>query len=341
MNHVEDRISLDPCAAKRADVIVCRRQGISAKRLHPITDYLHTKGLSVAETRDGALPPSVPKAFLLLNNPNWYPKLLAQLKAMPRPERPFVMIWHTEPLPPPKRSGLRRPRLHLREIAKIVLRDRRATDVYTNFLRLKNLHRNGLPDLLAVSTQARQEFLSSHNMPAHWVPMGYNPSNHGSPLGLNRDIDVLFLGTRDVPRRVRLLRRLASAGIRVHQKGSWVDPDCWGHKRNELINRAKIFLNLQRYEGDLSGLRMILAMANRALVVSEHIYRPAPYVPGKHYISVPIDEMHKAIQHHLERDEERERITDEAYRFISREVTWESSARKILELLCKHSAIAV
>jgi hypothetical protein len=341
MDAAEDRISSVPRASIRAEVIICRRHGLSAERPHSFSIYLRERGLSVAEIADGLLPPFTPKVLLILNNANWYPTILTQLKAMPKPERPFVMIWHTEPLPPPKGSGLRRPSLHLREIAKIVLRDRRATDVYTNFWRLKGLHRNGLPDLLAVSTQARQEFLDFHDIPAYWVPMGYSPADHGFPLGLHRDIDVLYLGTRDVPRRRRLLRRLESTGTHIHKKGSWVDPDCWGEKRNELISRAKIFLNLQRYAGDLSGLRMILGMANRALVVSEPVYRPAPYVPGKHYISVSIDEMHEAIHHYLERDEERERITGEAYKFISQNVTSESSARQILELLCKHSALTL
>jgi hypothetical protein len=325
----------------RAEILICRRQIRPGRRPHWATASFRAAGLPVAEIRDGPLPPCARKVLLIMGNANWYPSILTQLKALPTQKRPFVMIWHTEPLPPPKRSGMPKPRLHLREIAKIVLRDTRATDVYTNFLRLRSLHRNGLPDLLVVSTQSRQEFLHSHDIPAHWVPIGYNPTLHGSPLRLNRDIDVLFLGARDIPRRRRSVRRLTAAGIHLVEKGSWSDPDCWGEKRRELINRTKILLNLQRYAGDLSGVRMILGMANKALVVSEPTYRPAPYVAGKHYVSVSMDEMPKMIRHFLDRDEERERITDDAYRHVSENVTMESSLRQILQLLRKHSHLAV
>ena len=115
--------------------------------------------------------------------------------------------------------------------------------------------------------------------------------------------------------------------------GSWFDPAFWGEDRTRLLNRTKIFLNIARYPGELPGFRLILGMANKALVVSEPIYRPAPYVPGKHFVSCALEEMPDVIRHYLDHDLKREQIANEGYRLVSREVTLRQSVTKILNLL--------
>ena len=80
--------------------------------------------------------------------------------ATPRYRRPYVLLWHSEPLPPARATGLPLPWLNLREVAKVVLRDARATDVYTNYFTLRSLHRVGIPDVLVLSSRGRQEFLA-------------------------------------------------------------------------------------------------------------------------------------------------------------------------------------
>ena len=57
-----------------------------------------------------------------------------------------------------------RPWLSVREMVKIMLRDVRATDVYTNLAALRRLSRQGSPDLLIVSSQAWQESLAEHGI---------------------------------------------------------------------------------------------------------------------------------------------------------------------------------
>jgi hypothetical protein len=265
-------------------------------------------------------------------NANWFPVICRQLAAKPKPERPRVILWHSEPLPPPKAAGLPWPRLYWREIVKILCRDARATDVYTNYFRLRRLAQKGLPDLLVASTLGRRAFLVERGIPAHWVPLGYEPS-HGHDLSLPRDIDVLFLGDLNIPRRRRIITRLRRRGVNLLAMGSWSDPAYWGENRTRLLNRAKIFLNLQRYAGDLAGLHLILGMANKALVISEPIYHPAPYVPGQHYISATIEEMPQVIRYYLTHDAERECVVNEGYRFVTQELTMARSVSRILGLL--------
>ena len=325
-------------AGRSYAITVCRRAlPVDRGTLHPVTEQLRALGRRVTEIDDGAidLDPDgmAPRSVLWIQgNPTRFPEICRQLSGRQRHQRPLVVLWFSEPLPPPRAAGLPRPRLNLREIAKILLRDSRATDVYSNNWRLRALHRQGLPDVLVASTPARRAFLAEHGIDAHFVPLGYLADRYGGDLGLSRDVDVLFLGAL-VPRRKRLLRRLERRGVKLRKMGSWFDPACWGENRTRLLNRTRIFLNIARYPGELPGLRLILGMANKALVVSEPIHDPGPYIPGRHYVSCTLEEMPEVIRHYLANPDERDRIAAEGHRLVTEEVTLERSARRILGLI--------
>jgi len=320
-------------------ITVCYRSiPVNRGKRRLVTSLLEEAGHRVTQIQDGPLPFSLgaEEVVWLLGNANWFPTVRRQLAAKPKHMRPLVVLWHYEPLPPPRAAGLPWPRLHLREIAKILLRDARATDVYTNYFRLRRLAQKGLPDLLVVSTPGRREFLAERGINAYWVPLGYDPS-HGHDMGLPRDIDVLFLGGLEIPRRKRLIKRLRRSGVNLLAMGSWTDPAHWGENRTRLLNRTKILLNIQRYPGELSGLRLILGMVNKALVISEPMYNPAPYVPGKHFISATIEEMPEIINYYLTHDDEREHLVNEGHRLVTQEVTLARSVSRILELIREHA----
>jgi len=311
-------------------ITLCQRRLANGRAERPeLTVELRALGHEVLETDDAGIDLGACDLVWIQGNANWYPHVCRQLSAVAR--RPVSVIWHTEPLPPPTASGLPRPRLELREIAKIVLRDRRATDVYTNFSRLRQLAARGLPDYLVVSGRARQEFLAEHGIVAHWVPPGYS-LDHGRDLGLERDIDVLFLGTLDVKRRRHALKRLEEAGLNITVEGSWYDSRAWGENRTRLLNRAKILLDLQRYPGELSGLRLILAMANKCLVVSEPIYDSSPFLAGEHFVIAPLQQMPQVVRHYLGHPGERQRIVEAGYRFVTEELTLWRAVTRVLEL---------
>ena len=315
-------------------ITICSRSlPVHRGKRGPVTSLLEEAGYQVTRVVDGPLEVAANGVVWILGNANWLPVICRQLAGKSRHERPFVVFWHTEPLPPPKASGLPWPRLHLREIAKILLRDPRATDVYTNYFCLRRLTGKGLPDLLVVSTLGRREFLVERGIAAHWVPLGYYPSSHGHDMGLPRDIEALFLGALEIPRRKRLIKHLRRCGVNLLAVGSWSDPEYWGENRTRLLNRTKILLNISRHPGNLSDHRMNLGMANKALVISEPMYNPAPYVPGKHYISATIEEMPEVISYYLAHDDERQRIVNEGHRLVTQEVTMARSVSRILELI--------
>jgi hypothetical protein len=251
---------------------------------------------------------------------------------LPAAERPFVLFWHSEPLPPPRAARLPRPRLHARELAKIALRDHRVTDPYSNIQALRRITREGLASVLLISTNGAREFLAEQGIAATFVPLPLLPDD-GRDLGLERDIDVLFLGAMDVPRRKRMIGRLRRDGVAVVTAGGWGEANISGEPRTELLNRTKILLNFPRHPGLLSGRRMLLGMANKAVVLAEPVYRPEPYRPGVHFVSSPLAEMPGVIRELLDEDDRRARIADDAYRFVQSEMTLERIVPRVLQLV--------
>ena len=275
--------------------------------------------------------------ILFIGSVNWYPKIFRQLMALPKPKRPTVVIWHTEPLPPSKVSALPRPRLNFREIAKILLRDNRATDPYSNFFRLRHLYKKKLINIVFSAAQNHQEFLQEKSIPSHCVPIGCSPS-FGHDINVSRDIDTLFIGLISIPRRKKLIKFLQRNGINMMTLGSWSDPKCWGDNRMKILNRSKILLNLQRFPGELAGFRLNLGMANKTLVISEPIYNSDPYIPGKHYVSASGEEMPEIIKYYLSNPKEREKIAQEGHRFVTEELTMDKSSARIVELIQLHQS---
>jgi hypothetical protein len=315
-------------------ITVCYRPIKALKgKQHIVTSLLREAGYRVTQVSKQSLDFKTTDILWIQGSANWFPIACRQLQIIPRNKRPFTVIWHCEPLLPPRSSGLSLPGVHLRDVAKILLGDRLANDAYTNYHRLRALMEEDIPDLLLVSTPGRQEFLAEQGWSSTFVPLGYHPAEYGYDLGLNRDIEVLFLGAIYIPRRKRLFRKLRQNGINLTSTGSWYDSDYWGENRTRLLSRTRIFLNLQRYPGELSGMRLIMGMANRALVISEPMYKPGYFIPGKHYISATPDEMPEMINYYLDHEDERERIASEGHAFVTQELTMERSISNILKLI--------
>jgi hypothetical protein len=265
-------------------------------------------------------------------NPRWYRRTLDRIAGLPRAERPTVLVWHTEPLPMPRAAAMRSQMLTTRELGKLALRDRRVNDHYSNARYLRRLAAEGTADVLAVATRAYQAYLEQEGVAAELVPLGYHAS-HGRLLDRERDVDVIFLGDFRLPRRRRILRRLEREGVDVLTLGDYSNPELWGEGRVELMNRVKIALNIPRLEGHLPDVRLVVAMANGALVVSEPLYLPDPYLPGVHYVEARVERLAETIRHYVEDEASRRRITDEAHRFVTTELTLERSFSRLLDLV--------
>jgi hypothetical protein len=315
-------------------ILICDRRIPALAGGRPtVAVVLEQLGHRVQVAEDGPHDLSPFDVLLLWGNPGYFPRLRRQLRGLSRERRPIVAALHAEPLPPPRASGLPRwSSLHLAEAAKILLRDWRATDIYSNAFTLRRMMREGSIDLLFVMSREKMEYAREQGYPCWHVPYGYHPS-FGRLLGLDRDVEVLFLGDTRPRRRRRLLRSLSDAGIDVTVRGSWHDPSLWGERRTEFLNRTKIVVHLQRYPGKVAAKRFILAMANGALVISEPVYRPQPFVDGVHFVATPVERMPAVIRHYLTNADERERITAAAHQLVTNELTFAESMEQMLAVI--------
>jgi hypothetical protein len=277
-----------------------------------IAEGFRAAGHEVAADRE-EFDPTV-DAVLIPNQPTFYPRALAQLRAL-GDRRPRVVAWMSEPLVPPLASGLPWPRRTHREWIKLALRDKRVIDARSNERRTLALVREGLVDAVATTTVARVERFAEVGLDAAWIPQSIAPHVYAD-LGLERDIPVLFLGAMDVPRRRLLAWRLRRAGIDLTAVGDWKDPRFWGDERTRLMNRAVITLNLNRFAGNFPDTRFNLAAANRSLIVSEPVYRPDPYVAGETHVEAEPADLAAVLAHWLADDEGRERMINAAYETV-------------------------
>ena len=94
-------------------------------------------------------------------------------------------------------------------------------------------------------------------------PIGYAPELTRIKC-VSEDIDVLFYGSLN-DRRTSILSQIQQRGLRVvHAFG------VYGEKRDELIARSKIILNIHFYEAQvLEIVRISYVLANRKCVVTE------------------------------------------------------------------------
>lgn len=196
----------------------------------------------------------------------------------------------------------------------------------------------GWLDYVFASSVPRAKFLISRGIPARCVPIGYHPLM-GEDLRLERDIDVFFIGGLKGRRRHPILaelgRKLTARGLTLvaQQEGRH------GRERTELLNRARISLNLVNYSWDLPGLRFLMSMACGALVVSEPLDDPAPYEAGKHFVQASLAQLPDTIEHYLSHPRERDMVVSSAYSFVTQELTLENSVSNMMRACGADSAL--
>ncbi len=317
--------------------VLNREMAVHPDRVAVPTAVLRGLGFDVLQQGDVPLEPDPGEVVLVWGNAVWFPKAMRSLERARPEHRPVVAIWHVEPLPPPADSGLRWPLPTARELAKIALRDPRASDVYSNVRALERLARHGLPHVLGVPTRERWAFLVERGFDVLLGESGYEPLD-GRDLGLQRDIDVLFLGSTNLRARRAALRRLRRAGVQVEVRGSYSDPSLWGEERTQLLNRTKIVLSVSRFPGTFGSKRFVIAMACKALVVSDPVYDPDPFVRDVHFVETPLDRLPQAIERYLADDDARERIARQGHELVVRELSLERTVTRLAAAVGEHIA---
>ncbi len=89
-------------SGRRRAITICRRPvPVDRGTRHPVTCRLEAWGYRVTETDDGAIDLDPGGVLWLQGNPTRFPKICRQLAGRPRHRRPLVVLWFSEPLPPP------------------------------------------------------------------------------------------------------------------------------------------------------------------------------------------------------------------------------------------------
>jgi hypothetical protein len=176
-------------------------------------------------------------------------------------------------------------------------------------------------------------------LPAVVAPWGATPL-WAANLNLPRDIDVLWMGKRASRRRSERLDRVR-AELRRHNIEMYVAdgvdrPFIFGKQRTEILNRAKITLNLIRTWHDDNFVRFAVTAPNRSMIVSEPLLPHCPsYEPGRHYITATPETLAETIRYYIEHETERHQIAEAAHELVTTKLTLKNSLDTIVRAAAK------
>jgi len=275
-----------------------------------------------------------------------------QLAAMPSHLRPIFVHWNTEGIPDP-----RIPWYLMSLISRLstwlgrVQDSRNGTANIPGIKRLFSLlehrmtrfryvgeyyyaHNLGWLDIFADTSAIYANFHNRHGLPTVFAPWGATLRWY-EDLGLERDIDVLWMGKRGTRRRSHILdrvrREIEAHGVRMHVADGQENPFIFDYERTCYLNRSKITLNITRTWYDDNYSRIALAASNRSLIVSEPVLPHCPaFKAGDNYASAPIETLAETILYYLENENERLRIINNAYRLVTNELSLQESMKKIM-----------
>lgn len=291
-------------------------------------------------------------AYFLFTYAPWgrLQRVTTRLENMAPDERPFWIHWSTEDCP-----DLRLPKSLVRSIGRVLARMDRFQDEGVAFTRSASMRwvnghfhkfryvgsydyavRQGLLGLLLEYSKVYADHYNAMGIPVQYARWGLLDEAHGDENETERDIDVLWIGTRRTQRRSKLLDevigQLDALGKSTYVVDGVNHPPVYGRERSQLLGRAKITLNLLPtwYDSALA-YRWPLVAASRSLLVTEESLPHAPeYRAGEHYVSAPVSSLVETICHYLDHPEKRAPIVERAYHAVMNEHSILDSVRRIM-----------
>ena len=318
-----------------------------------ISDELNALGYQPVYFQIGSLIPEKAEVVFSFGPYGKFLTIPCQLAKMPPDHKPIFVHWNTEGIPDPRipwkimssiagwRSWLGRVQDSRNGSARIPGTERLFSLIESRMSRFRYLgdyyyaHRRGWLDIFADTSEVYAEIHRRHGLPtivAHWGAT----RQWYKDLGLERDIDVLWMGTRGTKRRSVILDRvrneLEANGVRMHVADGKENPFIFDDERIYYLNRSKITLNITRTWYDDNFSRITLAAPNRSLIVSESVLPHCPsFIEGTHYVSVPVERLAETIRYYLDHEEERLRIVDNAYHLVTTKLVFRESIKSIMD----------
>jgi spore maturation protein CgeB len=147
------------------------------------------------------------------------------------------------------------------------------------------------------------------------------------PLGLAKDIDVIFVGSI-TPRRKTMLEAVRKR-VNVQVANTW-DPE----EMNRLFNRSRIVLNLHLSDLPNTETRIAEVLGAGAFLLTEALSSPNYLVDGRHAVSIPAGDaeaLASRIAYYLDHEEEREAIAAAGHVHAMEHHTVGTCVRRLLQ----------
>lgn len=185
------------------------------------------------------------------------------------------------------------------------------------------------------------EEMSRRGIDATYVPLGYVPAwDHWRRRERPRSIEIAYLGG-DTGRRAGVLescapvleRRSSAVHVVSNAERHLADSPHFlsGERKWELMADAETILNVHR--DDLPYLewhRVIGAILNGCVVVSEPSIGTEPLVPGEHFVAADLDDLPRVLDELLDDPARLERIRNAAYDLVRQEMPASATAAGLL-----------
>lgn len=203
--------------------------------------------------------------------------------------------------------------------------------------------------VLDITQQTTNEYRKRGIRALH-LPLGYAPlfEEGGTPHEDTRPLDLVFLGSNSHRRELFLSQNSdlfnkynSQIVITRLEKPKFANTVGFyaNHARNQLLGSCKILVNIHYIDNAyFEWLRVMMAIANRCLFISEASNCIEPLVNGKHLIITDIEDVPSQCEYYLNHEEERLKIVNEAYEFVTREFNSKVLCQAFLEAL-KGSAL--
>lgn len=185
--------------------------------------------------------------------------------------------------------------------------------------------------------------LARRGVPVQRFTLGYSPlwdRWHGDS-GSARGIDVTYLGTTDRRRDQLLARQARTLGIwrtalliPPHEQMTRDRPDfLTGASKHRHLMNSKVLLNLHRGASRaLEWVRVLEAMCNGCVVVSEHSTDFEPLVPGEHIAFAAGHRTVAVVTSLLRHPERLAKMRDSAYALCHDHLSMRDSAIRLVEM---------
>jgi hypothetical protein len=189
------------------------------------------------------------------------------------------------------------------------------------------------------------EALRKRGVRAELVRLGYVPAwdRWGGDDDAERPIDLTFMGGHADRRGVALARL---GGVLQHRRASLHvfetllphhadDPYFLsGDRKWDVLRQSKTILNIHRSElGYMEWQRVLGAIANGCVVVTEHSLGYEPFTPGKHFVSAQFDHLALAVDALLADPDRVRTMRREAYDFLRAELPMDGAVAGLLRAI--------